>query len=188
MTQDVIVNTTVEFIVGSKKYLKLAFYVGRAVSRIRNKAAENVLGRVEKRLQQQFGNRDWIVELLREKRSRQPEAVRIKKESWRKELEDYNDEKWKGVRVNCGGAWGISTGPFKEVESTEIEALFCEYKIGVPKRTKLGFVHCHLEGDLEDWDGADFVFRAWHKPEKIAKDLAEKMETLAIEIDKILPG
>ena len=194
MTQDVIVNTTTEeFIVGNKEYLKLAFMVEKVAPKIRKKAVENVLKRVEKRLNERFGSGDWVVELLRDNPDR-PQAVRIKKESWREKLMFDHEKGWEGIRINRDtwvGCASVTVGPFEKGKSTEIkeqiEKLFRECNIGMPEMTTY-YARCRLEGDLKDWNGADFVFDALNEPDKIADDLAGKLEKLAREVDQILGG
>ena len=179
-------DTVARFIRNNPTYMELAFKVEKAAPRIREEAVRKVLKRVEERLSKRFADGQWAVKFLKAGRPRQPQAVRIKKHSWQCVAPGW--ESWEGIRLDRD--WRgpiISVSRFRELKMPEIEQIL-KHHIGLPQLRDKDYFCCCLEGDLKDWNGADFVFRAWHKPEKIAKDLAEKMEILAIEIDKILPG
>ena len=191
MTQDVVVDTTKKFILGKREYAELAFVVEKAVTLIREEAVEKILKCVDRYLKQRFKQRSdsnqWTVKFVES--GHLPQAVRIKKLSW--QCGGGTDwPEWEGVRLdrNWNGA-NISVSPIENVAPAEIMKLFHKQNIGTPRTRKssgIDYVYCGLEGDLKDWNGPDFVFRAWQTPEQIAKDLAEKMETLAQKIDDVL--
>ncbi len=183
MTHDFVVEATKKFILGRKGYVKLALVVADAVPMIQDEAAENILRPAEKYLRKRFDSSQWKVEYL-ESTKNQPQAVRIKKHSWQC---GGRWPDWEGVRLNRNwdGA-NISVSPIETVESADIIEVFHDQNIGTP-RMRGDYVYCGLEGNLKDWNGADFVFSAWHKPKKIAKDLAKKLEKLVQEIDGALP-
>ena len=182
MTHDVVGDTTRNFILRKRGYLELAFIVAEAVPLIRDEAAKNILRPVEKYLRKRFDCSQWKVEYLESRH--QPQAVRIKKHSWQC---GGGWPDWEGVRLdrNWDGA-NVSVSPIENVECANTMDIFHNQNIGMP-RMRGDYVYCGLEGNLKDWNGADFVFSAWHKPKKIAKDLAKKLEKLAQEIDKALP-
>ena len=175
------VDTTRDFILTNKGYVKLAFIVERAASSIRNGAVDKILKRVENHLGQRFCSREWTVEFVSSRN--QPQAVRIRKHTWQC---GGGEPGWEGVRLdrNWNGA-NITVSSFENVNLDEIMQIVADQKIGIPQIIG-AYVYCGLEGNLRDWEGADFVFDAWHESDKIAEDLAQKMEELVKKLDDVL--
>ena len=180
---DSALNTTRDFILTNKGYVKLAFIVEKAALSIRNGAVEKILKRVENHLRQRFCSREWTVEFVSSQN--QPQAVRIRKHTWQCGG-DPGWAGWEGVRLdrNWNGA-NITVSSFENVNLDEIMQIFADQKIGI-SRIRGCYVYCGLEGNLRDWEGADFVFDAWHESDKIAEDLAQKMEKLVKKLDDVL--
>ena len=178
---DAAVDTTRKFIIRDKGYLKLALFVEKAALGIRNGAVEKILTRVHKHLTQRFCSQEWTVDFVGP--GKQTQAVRIKKRSWQCGGTAWPE--WEGVRLDRSwkGA-NITVSSFENVKPDKIRDVFDELKIG-GSRISGSYVYCRLEGNLKDWEVADFVFDAWHKPGKIAEDLAQKMEKLARKIDDV---
>ena len=189
MTQDILLSTTMEYIVESKKHLELAVAIETAMPLIRNGAIENVLERVEKHLSDQFDVRSWEIELLRGKGG-QPQCVRIRNESWANKFVHKYEEEWRGVRLvaNNGTGWSnpnISVSPFKDMETSVIKELFRKNKIGVPEAW-VDIVYCRFRGALKDWEEAEFIFAAWNESDRLADQLSYRLAVLAREIDDLL--
>ena len=180
-------DATRDFVLTNKGYVKLAFSVEKAVPRIRNGAVEKILKRVENHLGQRFCSREWTVKFVSS--GNNPQAVQIRKHTW--QCGEPGWPGWQGVRLdrNWNGA-NITVGSFENVSPDEIKQICDKQNIGI-SRIRGAYVYCGLEycgeeGNLRDWEGADFVFDAWHKSDKLAEELAKKMEELVKRIDDVL--
>ena len=185
---DVVIDTTKKFILKRREYVELAFVVEKVVPLIRDGVIEKILRYVQNDLRQRFNERSdsslWSVKFI-ESEPDKPQAVQIKKRSWK--CGDGTDwPQWQGVRLDrdWDGA-NITVSPFENVTPDAIQRICDEQQIGA-SRIRRSYVYCGLEDNLKDWDGADFVFDAWSKPEKVAGELAQKMEGLAKKIDGVL--
>ena len=185
MTRDVIVNTTMDFIVGDRRHLELAFKVEEAVPLIRQKAVDIVLKRVQRAVKDELGRDDWHIDVITGT-GRRAQAVRVKNKSWQdKLLNSYSG--WRGVRLmaNNGSGWtyaNFSVTPFQELEAAKVRNIFRTHDIGKPETAK-DIIHCRLPGYLKDWNGEQFVFTALNEPDDMITELAASLARLAREID-----
>ncbi len=165
------VRTTRDFILRDKKYVKLALLVEKAALKIRNSAVKRILRRVDEHLRQRFCNREWTVDFVTSQN--QPHAVRIRKRSW----QCGGVTGWEGVRLdrNWDGE-NITVSGFENVKPIEIQQICDKQNIGT-SRIRGSYVYCGLEGNRADWEGPDFIFEAWYESDKIADDLADKMDS-----------
>ena len=186
MTRDVIVKTTMEFIVADRRHLSLAFKVEEAVPLIRQKAVDTVLKRVQRRVREELGREDWHIDLIIGTRQR-AQAVRVKNKSWPDKLSS-SYQGWRGVRlmVNNGTGWtyaNFSVTPFRELEAAQVRRIFRTRDIGKPETAK-DIVYCRLPGNLKDWNGEQFVFKALKEPDEIVGNLAASLARLAQKVDE----
>ena len=185
MTRDVIVKTTMDFIVADMRHLELAFKVEEAVPLIRQKAIDTVLKRVQRRVRAELGREDWHIDLIIGT-GRRAQAVRVKKKSWQDEfLNSYQG--WRGVRLlaNNGTNWtyaNFSVTPFRQLEAAQVRKIFRNNDIGRPETAK-DIIYCRLPDYLKDWNGEQFVFTALNEPDEVVTNLAASLARLAQEID-----
>ena len=185
MIDDLVLNSTIDFIAADRDRLDLAFAVEDAAGELRVRATNNVLEKAKSRLSE----RGWLASVQYKQHSAQ--AVCLLKESWREHCK--RNDSWQGVRLvaNNGTGWqraNVSVAPFVDVDPNVLRE-----KMGSLSHCELGplmklgnFLYWELRGELADWNVAAFVLRGHNEPDSTADLLVEAVEEAARAVDKVL--
>lgn len=193
MTQDIVRESTMQFILESEKTMNLAAHIEDALLEIRKQSVKLAIKDVENYFSKWSENKDWkFVSDLREgniMKAWQPLILR--KNSWSEEKEVHGPSGvqlisgqpgWKEVHIRAV-FYSKTLSEHKE----RIESLLKDYrgklKLTASSKENYLMTSAGLEDELGDWTSPKFCIRIREQPDKIACDLATHMINLAKAVD-----
>ena len=191
MTQDIILDTTVEFIRANETNLQLAFQVEKALPEVRTELIKEFFKCVEKQLKENLDTKKgWEI------RVKGVEVLSIRKPSWTQLIVgEVSSEDWWGVGLypyegEYVGYLVISVYNIKKISKNvrnQIEIKFSN-SINQPRVSNEKEIWNYLENDREDVGSLDFLKKIIDekKREEIVKSIAEKLAELAMGVDGVL--
>lgn len=191
MTQDIILDTTVEFIRANETNLQLAFQVEKAVPRIRTELIKKFFKCVEKQLKENLDTKKgWEI------RVRGVEVLWICKPSWKQLIvgEVSSEDGW-GVRLypyrgEYVGSLVIGVYNIEKISENVINQIKLKFSnsINQPRVSNEKEIWNYLENDREDVGSLDFLKKIIDekKREETVKSIAEKLAELAVGVDGVL--
>lgn len=190
MTQDIIRESTMKFILESERTMNLAVHIEDVLLEIRRQSVELAIAGVENYFSKWSEDKDW--KFVREgniMKSWQPLILR--KNSW---LEEEGYHRSSGVQLISGQpGWKevyIRAVFYSETLSEHkerIESLLKDYrgklKLTASSREDYLMTSAGLEDELGDWTSPKFCIRIRKQPDKVACNIATHMINLAKAVD-----
>ena len=193
MTQYIIRESTMKFILESERTMNLAVHIEDALLEIRRQSVELAIAGVENYFSKWSEDKDWeFVSDLREgdiMKSWQPLILR--KNSW---LEEEGYHRPSGVQLISGqSGWkevyirAVFYSKTLSEHKERIESLLKDYrgnlKLTTSSRENYLMTSAGLEDELGDWASPKFCIRIRKQPDKVACNIATHMINLAEVVD-----
>ena len=194
MTQDIIRESTMKFILESERTMNLAVHIKDALLEIRRQSVKLAIAGVENYLSKWSENKDWqSSSYLNESNIMSAwKPLVLRKNSWSEEEGPHGPSgvqliggqpEWKEVHIRAV----FYSKTISEKNKERIESLFKGYegKLKLTPSSKENYLmtSAGLEDELGDWTSPKFCIRIRKQPDKIACDLATHMINLAKAVD-----
>ena len=195
MTQDIVRESTMKFILESEKTMSLAAHIEDALLEIRKQSVKLAIEGVKDYLEKRPENKDWkFVANLKEGNIMRPwQPLILRKNSWLEEKEVHGPS---GVQLISGQlGWkevyirAVFYSKTLSEHKERIESLLKDYrgklKLTASSKENYLMASAGLEDELGDWTSPKFCIRIRKQPDKdkIACDIATHMINLARAVD-----
>ena len=193
MTQDIVRESTMQFILESERTMSLAAHIEDALLEIRKQSVKLAIEGVKDYLEKRPENKDWkFVANLKEGNIMRPwQPLILRKNSW---LEETGGHGHSGVQLISGQpGWkevyirAVFYSKTISEHKERIERLLKDYKgdLKLTSSSKEDYLMtgAGLEDELGDWTSPKFCIRIRKQPDKVTCDLATHMTALAKAVD-----
>ena len=194
MTQDIVRESTMKFILESERTMNLAAHIEDALLEIRKQSFKLAIKGIENYFSKWSENKDWksISELKEGNIMRPWKPLILRKNSWSEEDGRHGPSGvqlisgqpgWKEVYIRAV----FYSRTISEQDKKRIESLFKGYegklKLNSSSMEDYLMTGASMEDELGDWTSPKFSIRIRKQPDKIACDLATHMIDLAEAVD-----
>lgn len=173
MAQDIIVDTTMKFIMSDEKNLALALQVEKAMPHVKEKLIKEVKEDVKNRLEQWGENKNWKVFSVTDET-----VFVLQRKDW---PEDTGIDLWRNInlpkeidldQLRVGLPSSIDVGEFKDAFKNHIDQPIEEW-------------YHVIYREIIDWKEEENLTKAMRKDEMVA-DLTEQVKDWVTAVDKAL--